>query len=313
MAAGHHHHDHGHDHHVHDHHVHDHHGHDHHHTAPSALAFALGLTAIFLVVELVGGLLTGSLALLADAGHMASDVGALAVAMAAARIAARPPDHTQTMGYQRAEVLGAALNGGALAVIAVWIAVEAVGRLAVPGHVHAEPMVAIAAVGLVVNAVVAWRLHGGEDLNRRAAFLHVLGDLLGSVGAITAGVLVWAFDFQLADPLISLGLAALLLVGSARVLGETSRVLMQAAPADADLPAIEQAILAVDGVVGIHALHVWSLRPGEDVVTVHVVVCTGTPVEAACASVRSTVHALRPDAHVTVQPEPESAPCAESA
>lgn len=306
MPSGHH----GHDHHDH---VHDHRGHDHHDAAPGALGFALGLTAIFLVVELVGGWLTGSLALLADAGHMASDVGALAVAMAAARIAARPPDHTQTMGYQRAEVLGAALNGGALAVIALWIAVEATGRLAAPGAVHAEPMIAIAVVGLAVNLVVAWRLHGAEDLNRRAAFLHVLGDLLGSVGAIAAGVLVWAFDWRLADPLISLGLAGLLAVGAARVLAEASRVLMQAAPADADLPAIERAILAVDGVVGIHALHVWSLRPGEDVVTVHVVVCTGTPVEAACASVRSTVNALRPAAHVTVQPEPETAPCAASA
>ncbi len=288
----------------HEHHHHDHRGEDH------ALRFALVLTGGFTVVEAVGGWLTGSLALLADAGHMASDVGALGLALFVARIAARPPDRRQTMGYQRAEVLGAVVNGGAVGVLALWIASEAVARFAAPRAILAGPMMGVAAVGLVVNLVVAWRLHGSEDLNRRAAFLHVLGDLLGSVGALVAGALVWAFGWTLADPVASLLISVILLVGSARVLRDASRVLMQAVPDDVDLDGLERAIRGVPGVADIHDLHVWSLRPGENVVTVHVVLCPDAGPQATCAAVREAIAALLPTAHVTVQPEPEHDACA---
>lgn len=301
--------------HGHDHshsHGHDHgHGHDHAHGAPArSLTIALGLTATYMVVEAVGGLLTGSLALLADAGHMLSDAGALVVALVAARLAERPPDARQTMGYQRAEVLGAALNAGALLVLAVWIAVEAVERLQAPGFVHAGPMMVVAATGLLVNLVVAWVLHrGARTINTRAALLHVLGDALGSVGALTAGALVAWGGFLWADPAISLVISAILLTGSWRVLREVSAVLMHSAPGHVDVSELEHAILDVPGVDSVHALHVWTLRPGEDVLTVHIVVAPGVDIPDVCARVTEAALERVPRAHVTVQPERVGVPC----
>lgn len=299
-------------HHPHDHdHGHDHsHGHDH---GDGHLGFALALTGSFMLVEAVGGWLTGSLALLADAGHMASDVGALGMALVASKIAARPPDARQTMGYQRAEVLAAALNGGALVVLSAWIAVEAVSRVADPHDIAGGPMAVIAGIGLLVNLVVAFRLHGHtDDLNSRAAYLHVLGDLLGSVGALLAGGLVWGFGWTLADPVISVVIAGILGFGAIRVLREVSAVLMQAVPDHVDLDGLERGIRAVGGVEDLHALHVWSLRPGEDVVSVHVVVCDGEDAAEVCAHVRDAIAGELPRAHITVQPEPVGAACGSS-
>jgi len=274
------------------------------------LAIALVLTGAFMVIELLGGLLTGSLALLADAGHMLSDAGALAVALGAARLAARPPDERQTMGYQRAEVLGAALNAGALIVLSAWIAVEGFERLGTPHPVVAGPMIAVATVGLFLNIGVAKMLHGDHDnINTRAAFLHVMGDLLGSVGAVTAGIVIWYGGPTQIDALISVGIAVLLFVGSIRVLREVAGVLMQAAPDTVDVSAIEHEIAHVEGVDSVHDLHVWTLRPGEDVLTVHVVVCDGDNAGDVCRRVRDRVALQLPGAHITVQPEPTSAPC----
>jgi len=289
---------------------HHHHDHAHHGEQQGALRFALVLTATYMVVEAIGGMLTGSLALLADAGHMLSDVGALSVALVANRIAARPPDGQQTMGYQRAEVLGAALNAGALVVIAFWILTEAVQRLAEPREILGGPMMAVAVVGLVVNLFVAWRLYGdAHSLNTRAALLHVLGDLLGSVGAILAGGLILAFDWTWADPAISVLIAVLLLIGSVRVLREVTVVLMQGIPSNIDLDRLRARIEDVDGVSDIHDLHVWSLRPGDEVVTVHVVLCEGAQAAQTCAAVRDGITAVVPSAHVTVQPETEQVSC----
>jgi len=284
------------------------------HSHPSStrtLAIALAMTAAYMVVELVGGLLTGSLALLADAGHMLSDAGALAVALGAARLAVRPPDARQTMGYQRAEVLGAALNAGALVVLGVWIAVEGIERLGTERTISAGPMIVVAGIGLALNIGIAWMLHrDAHNINTRAAFLHVLGDLLGSVGAIVAGAVIWFGGPTQVDALVSVGIAVILLVGAARVLGEVGSVLMQAAPATVDVSAIEQAILALPGVASIHDLHVWTLRPGEDVLTVHAIVEESGDASAICQRVRERVAELLPGAHVTVQPEPENARCA---
>lgn len=287
------------------------HGHDHSHDAPvRSLAVALGLTATYMVVEAVGGLLTGSLALLADAGHMLSDAGALVVALVAARLAMRPPDARQTMGYQRAEVLGAALNAGALVVLALWIAAEAIERLQAPAQVLAEPMMVVAAIGLVVNLVVAWVLHrGAHSINTRAALLHVLGDALGSVGALIAGALIAFGGVLWADAAISLIIAAILLVGSARVLREVGAVLMHTAPVDVEIPELHQALGRVAGVESVHDLHVWTLRPGEDVLSVHIVVQPGVDIPEACAKVREEALRFVPHAHVTVQPEPYGEPC----
>lgn len=287
------------------------HDHSHSHEAPArTLTIALGLTTTYMVIEAVGGLLTGSLALLADAGHMLSDAGALVVALVAARLAERPPDARQTMGYQRAEVLGAALNAGALLVLALWIAVEAIERLQSPSEVVAGPMMVVAGVGLLVNLVVAWVLHRGvHTINTRAALMHVLGDALGSVGALTAGALV-AFGGHLwADPAISLVISAILLVGSWRVLREVAAVLMHSTPGHVDVEELEKAILATPGVQSVHALHVWTLRPGEDVLTVHIVVEPGAEIPDVCTRVTETALQRVPSAHVTVQPERVGAAC----
>ncbi len=296
------------------------HGHSHHDhprgAAATRLGWALAVTAGFMVVEAAAGLLTGSLALLADAGHMLSDAGALAVALIAARVASRPPDARQTMGYQRAEVLGAGLNAGALAVLAVWITVEAIGRLGEPPQVLAGPMMAVAAVGLAVNLGIARMLaghghgpHSPHSLNTRAALLHVLGDALGSVGALTAGGLILWRGWTWADPAASLAIAAILLVGAARVLREVVSVLMHAAPEGMDVPQLEREILGIDGVSSIHALNAWTLRPGEDVITVHIVVGAEAQAAEVSAGVRELLEGSYPGARVTVQPEPSDAPC----
>lgn len=285
-------------------------GSHHVHSSERLLTTALGITLAYMVVEALGGLLTGSLALLADAGHMLSDAGALGIAVAAARLARRPPDQRRTMGHQRAEVLGAALNAGALGVLAVWIAAEAVGRAADPHPILAGPMIAVASIGLAVNLGIAWMLHGGgDDLNRRAAMWHVLGDALGSVGAIAAGVLVATLGWLWADPAISVVIAGILLVGAARVLREVYGVLMHSAPATIDVAALEAHIVGVDGVESVHDLHVWTLRPGEDVVTTHVVLCGEDPADAVCAAVCEALRAELPHAHITVQPEHRAKRC----
>lgn len=289
------------------------HDHDHTHasTSRSTLRFALALTAGFMVVEVIGGWWTGSLALLADAGHMASDVGALALALVAVRVSARPADRYQTMGYQRAEVLGAAVNAGALSVLAVWIAFEALSRAAHPSEVLGGPMMVVASIGFLVNLIVAWKLHGAHehDLNTQAAWLHVMGDLLGSLGAMIAGALILMFGWTWADPLISVVIALILVVGSARVLKSVWGVLMQGAPDAIDVAQLRQTILEVDGVCELHDLHVWTLRPGKDVISVHAVMHPDVVIEPTCVEISAVIRTQVPTAHITVQPESALRPC----
>jgi cobalt-zinc-cadmium efflux system protein len=294
-----------------------HHGHDHHHDhgtkSHSKLAWAFGITASYMVVEAIGGWLTGSLALMADAGHMLSDSGALAVALVAARLATRPPDERQTMGYQRAEVLGAAINAGALLVLAVWIAVEGFERLGSPTDINAGPMMIVAAIGLVLNLAIAAILAGDHNnLNTRAALWHVLGDALGSVGALTAGALIYWKGLTWTDPVVSMCIAAIIAFGAIRVLREVFKVLMQAAPAGVDVGQLEHSIKNVEGICSIHDLHVWTLRPGEDVVSVHVVIGDADEAAAICKTVRDALLQDLPEAHVTVQAERNGACCRSS-
>ncbi len=285
-------------------------GHPHGPTEVRQLGWALAITAGFMLVEAVGGVLTRSLALLADAGHMLSDTGALAIALTASRWANRPPDARQTMGYQRAEVLGAGLNAGALLMLAVWITVEAFGRLGQPSEVLAGPMLVVAFIGLMVNLGIAQMLSGhGHSLNTRAAMLHVLGDALGSVGALIAGGLILWRGWTWADPVASMLISLIICIGAWRVLREVIAVLMQAAPENMDVPLLEQEILAVNGVASVHALNAWTLRPGEDVITVHIVIHDGTVAELVSDSVRQLLRSTCPGAHVTVQPEVLDATC----
>lgn len=282
-------------------------GHGHEHTAAPArvLALALALTCSFMVVEAVVGLTSGSLALLADAGHMLSDTGALVLALVAQRFASRPRTARSTFGWRRAEVLAAFVNGVALAVTAVWVIVEAFERWLAPTEIHGEALLLTACVGLGVNALVAALLMRGQrdNLNVRAAFLHVLTDALGSVGAILAGVAVVTLGWTRADPALSVLIAILVALSGWRVLRETTTILLEAAPSHLDVGAIERTILDSGGVASLHDLHVWRISDAFDALTVHVVLERGAHGIEVCRDVAERLRREHHLEHVTVQPE----------
>ena len=220
----------------------------------------------------MGGLLTNSLALLADAGHMASDVGALGLSLGAVWLASHPPTTRRTYGFHRAEVLAALANSVTLILIAAYIFWEASQRFADPPEVHSGPMLVIAVFGLLANLTSASLLfrQRSASLNIRAAFLHVLGDGLGSVGAITAGIIMLTTGQFLADPIISIAIGALILISSFRITWESTQVLLEATPPGLSITEVQRAMLGVPGVQGIHDLHVWTITSGFISLSVHV-------------------------------------------
>jgi cobalt-zinc-cadmium efflux system protein len=238
------------------------------------LRLVLVLTAIFVVVEAAGGLLSGSLALLADAGHMLTDVGALALSLVTAWIAQRPADESKTYGYLRWEILAALVNGAALFGIAAWIVVEAVQRVQNPEPIRVGLFLAVAAAGLVVNLVSLGVLHDVRQgsLNVRGAYLHILGDALGSVGALVAAGIVALTGWTAADPIVSILLSLLILVGACRLLRESTDVLLEAAPRHVSIPDVQRRMLAVPGVSAVHDLHVWTVTTGMVAMSGHAVV-----------------------------------------
>jgi cobalt-zinc-cadmium efflux system protein len=243
-------------------------------TRASRLTTVLVLTAAFMVVEAVGGLLSGSLALLADAGHMLTDVAALGIAVLSQRVAQRPADDRRTYGFLRLEILAAFVNGAVLFALSVWIVVEAVHRLDSPQPIKGGLFAAVAAVGLVVNVVALRLLHGDahHDLNTRGAYLHILGDLLGSVGALVAAGLVITTGWTLADPIVSIALSLLILVSAWRLLRESVDVLLEAVPAHIRMEEVEGRLRAVPGICDVHDLHVWTVTSGVIAMSGHVVV-----------------------------------------
>lgn len=281
------------------------HGHTHWSTPTRALGLALGLTASFMLVELVGGLVSGSLALLADAGHMLADAGALALALAAQRWAQQPRTQRSTFGLRRAEVLAAFVNGIALAVTALWVVKEAVERWLVPSDIRADVMLLVAGGGLVVNVAVAGILMRAqkESLNVRAAFMHVATDALGSVAALIAGGAVLFFGMKRADPALSVLIAVLVAYSGWRVLRETTAILLEATPIHLDVPAIETAIRACPGVSDLHDLHVWRITDKFDALTVHVTLARGAHGVEVCRAVAEKLEAEFGLDHVTIQPE----------
>ena len=228
------------------------------------MRWVLWITAGFMVAEVVGGVLSNSLALLADAGHMFTDVGALALSLVAMRLAQRPPSPTKTYGYVRLEILAAFINGAALLFIALMILKEAWGRFQSPPEVDAPLMLVVAVVGLGVNVTGAILLHShaGESLNVRGAYLHVLGDLLGSVGAITAGILILTMGWMMADPIISVVIALLILFGAWRLVREAADVLLEAAPPGLDVEELVEHLREIEGLEELHDIHVWTLTSG---------------------------------------------------
>lgn len=238
-----------------------------------ALALTLGLTTSFLFAEVIGGILTGSLALLADAAHMLSDSFSLALALLAVWLAQRPATVERTFGYKRAEILAALANGVTLVIVSVWIFFEAYRRLDDPPEILGGWMLVVAVVGLLVNGAAMWVLHGGEDnLNMSAAMRHVVADLLGSVGVIVAAVIILVTDWRYADPLVSAVIGVLILGSAWPVLRDSTRILLEASPADVDVKTLGRRMAEVDDVVEVHDLHVWTITSGFPALSAHVVV-----------------------------------------
>lgn len=265
-----------------------------------------------MLAEVIGGLVSGSLALIADAGHMLTDAASLALALLALRISRRPVDDQRSYGYGRMQVLAAFVNGLSLLAITAWIAVEAVIRLFEPVEVMAKPMLVIAALGLLVNIAAFWILHrgGDENLNVQGALAHVLGDLLGSVAAIAAALIIMGTGWMPADPLLSIAVAVLILRTGLRITREAGHILLQGAPEPLDLPQLEQGLLAaVPGLDGIHHVHLWSLTPQERIMTLHAVLRSGADSDGVTAGITAFLRQTKGIGHVTVQVEHQ--PCAE--
>jgi cobalt-zinc-cadmium efflux system protein len=273
----------------------------------SALTTTLVLTAGVMVVELVAGLWTGSLALVADAGHMLTDAGALALALFASWIAARPPTPAKTYGYYRAEILAALVNAVVLLVVAGAILFEAWRRIAEPAPVLAVPMAAVAAVGLAVNVLGAWLLHRGarESLNVRAAYLEVISDALSSVAVLAAAGVVITTGLTIADPLASAAIALLIVPRTWQLLRQAVNVLLEGTPAHLELAEIEQAITGVAGVRRVHDLHVWTLTSGREAMSAHVVVADVRESERLLDALHAVLHARFGIDHTTIQLETE--------
>jgi cobalt-zinc-cadmium efflux system protein len=237
------------------------------------VVIALVLTGTFMVVEVIGGILSGSLALLADAGHMLSDTIALGLAAAAFSVSKRPGDKKLTYGYQRFQILAAFVNGLSLLAIVGWILFEAVQRFITPSDVMGETMLVVASAGLVVNIIAFAVLHGGdkENLNIRGAALHVAGDLLGSVAAIIAAIVIIYSGWMTIDPILSIAVAMLILRSAWSLVRRSAHVLLEGAPEWLDVPAMQERIIAaVPQVAGVHHVHVWGLTPQDLMMTMHV-------------------------------------------
>ena len=284
------------------------HGHSHAHGAGNrkALWTVLILTSGYLIAEIVGGILSGSLALLADAGHMALDVAAIALGLFAAWVSQRPPTARKTYGYYRAEILAALLNGITLVLVSLWIFYEAYERFNEPHQVKGEMLAVVAAGGLLVNIFAMARMHSQKEagLNMRGVWLHLLTDALGSVAAILAGVLVWQFNWVLADPIISVLIGILILYGAWKLLVECVDVLLVSVPQGIDPEQIKVQVEALPEVQEIHDLHVWALNTGVTALSAHVKMTKGADTGETLNLVSRLLREKHNIIHVTLQIEP---------
>lgn len=260
-----------------------------------------------MLAELIGGLLANSLALLADAGHMLSDVASLGLGLFAVWIADRPSPPQQTYGYYRAEILAALANGALLVGVSLFIFVEAFRRLGEPPEVQGPLMLGIAVGGLAINLAGLWILHGEQEhsLNVRGAWLHVLSDALGSLGVIVAAGLVFGFGWNWADPVASIVIGGLVIYSAWRLLAEAVSVLMENAPGHIDVDELHTAMRGIPGVVDVHDLHVWTITSGLESLSAHVVVADGRSHTAVLETIRNVLHDRFGIDHLTIQIEPE--------
>lgn len=276
----------------------------HRHPAAYGLYAALALTLAFAILEAAGGLWSGSLALLGDAGHMFSDSVALALAAFAAWVARRPPSARHSYGFARAEVIAALVNGLLMLAVVIGITVEAIARLQTPRPISGVAVMAIAAAGLVVNILVLSILsRGAGDINTRGALLHVFGDLLGSIAALIAGAVIVFTGWVPIDALLSLLICALILFSTLRLLREALQVLMEGVPLHIDLNDVGRNLAALPGVVSVHDLHIWTPASGTPALSAHVVVDDLGTWMQTLAALRALLTARYGIEHVTLQPE----------
>lgn len=285
-------------------------------TSRRSLSIALALVSAYIVAEVIGGLVTNSLALLADAGHMVTDAAAIGLALFAIWVAARPASVQRTFGFQRAEILTALLNALVLWLIAAVIFFEASQRFGDPPDVRGVVTLVVGSGGLLVNAGAAWVLRRGasESLNVEGAFLHVLGDLLGSIGVIVSGILVIAFGWHVADPIFGVLIGLLILFSSSRLLWKVVHVLMEGTPARLDLESLCSRLEQVVGVTGVHDIHAWSVTTGYEVFSAHVTADMDNVSDRGhlLQSLRDIAATEYGIAHTTIQLEDSTADCEES-
>ena len=268
-----------------------------------ALAITLALTSAFLIAEVAGGILTGSLALLADAAHMLSDSFSLGIALFAVWLAQRPATPQRTFGLKRAEILAALANGVTLVAISIWLFVEAIRRLDDPGEILGGWMLAVAVVGLIVNAVAIGVLHRQADssLNVAAAMRHVIADLLGSVGVIVAALIILITGWEYADPIVSLLIAVLVLASSWTILRDTTQILLEGAPPGIDVAEVGREMASVPGVVEVHDLHVWMITSGFPALAAHVLVAENDDCHLKRLEISELLHTRFEIDHSTLQ------------
>ncbi len=275
------------------------------------LGIVLAVTALYFVVELAGGFLTGSLALLSDAVHMLTDIAALCLSLFTLWISSRPATSWKTYGYLRAEILGALLNGLLLWMLVVFIAIEAIERLRNPHAVQGLPVIGIALVGLAVNAYSAWmtrdkQAHGRAGIAVRAIFLHVIADLVGSAGVLLSGAIIFLTGWTQADPLVSLFISVLIIVGSWELVREGVDILMESTPSDIDLDELRRDLLSVAGTEEVHDLHVWCLTSRELALSAHAVVVNGANSDRVLSEMSELLERKFSIRHMTVQIEHDS-------
>jgi len=272
------------------------------------LSLVLYLTTTYLIVEVVGGRLTGSLALLADAGHMLTDVGGLGLSLLAIRFAEKPATPQKTYGFYRAEILAALANALVLLVVSFFVLYEAYRRFAEPPEVRSLPMLLVAAVGLIVNLLGMWLLSGRSEksLNVKGAYLEVMSDALSSVGVIVAGIIMLTTGWYLADPIISMAIGLFILPRTWSLLTQSVHILMEGAPPRLDVTSVEAAMRQVEGVREVHDLHVWTLTSGLDAISAHVVVDLLDQGQAVLGGVRRVLRERFDIGHITIQIEGSS-------
>lgn len=288
------------------------HGHDHTHGAnKKTLMIAFIIITGYMIIEVFGGLITNSLALLSDAGHMLSDSISLGIGLIAFKLGEKVANYSKTYGYKRFEILAAVFNGVTLVLIAIFIFYEAIQRFADPPQVASTGMLIIGFIGLLINILVAWILMRGgdtkENLNLRAAFLHVISDMLGSVGAVVAALLIMFFSWGWADPLASIIVAILVLISGFRVTKDAVNVLMEGTPRNIDIDEIINIFKNTPGVLDIHDLHVWSITSGQNALSCHAVVDANLSIQESQKILQSIEHRFQliGIGHMTVQMEHE--------